>query len=66
VRRRIRPRRRPAGFGGGAARRRRVHITVSIGAAQRNDRQAKPDDVVRAADEALYKAKGAGRNRVRT
>ena len=66
VRKRIRPRRRPTGSGGGARRRTRVRITVSIGVAQRNDRQAKPDEVVRAADEALYKAKGAGRNRVRT
>jgi len=49
---------------GGA--RRAVVVTVSIGVAERDDRNAKPDQVIRAADKALYRAKDAGRNQVRT
>jgi diguanylate cyclase (GGDEF)-like protein len=41
-----------------------ITITVSIGLAERNDRNASPDQVVQAADKALYRAKEAGRNRV--
>ena len=65
VRRRIRPRGRPSGGRGGGRRRTRVRITVSIGVAQKDEKQKTPEQVVQAADEALYKAKGAGRNRVR-
>lgn len=43
----------------------RLSITVSIGAAQRQDHYDKPDDVIRRADEALYRAKESGRNRVK-
>ncbi|NQU41591.1 MAG: GGDEF domain-containing protein [Lentisphaerae bacterium] len=43
---------------------RRTHITVSAGAAERNNHNSGPDDVLRAADKALYKAKETGRNRV--
>jgi diguanylate cyclase (GGDEF)-like protein len=46
--------------------RRAVVVTVSIGVAERDDRNAKPDQVIRAADKALYRAKDAGRNQVRT
>ncbi|HWC74513.1 MAG TPA: GGDEF domain-containing protein [Gemmatimonadales bacterium] len=43
-----------------------ITITVSIGVAERNHRHANPDQVVLAADKALYRAKEAGRNRVST
>ncbi|MEO8164334.1 MAG: GGDEF domain-containing protein, partial [Betaproteobacteria bacterium] len=43
-----------------------LSVTVSIGAAQRGEFLGSPDAVIRAADEALYRAKGAGRNRVNT
>ncbi|MEO8040535.1 MAG: GGDEF domain-containing protein [Betaproteobacteria bacterium] len=41
-----------------------VSVTVSIGVAERDDRNALPDAVLRAADAALYRAKQKGRNRV--
>ena len=43
-----------------------LSVTVSIGAAQRTEFLHTTDAVIRAADEALYRAKGAGRNRVST
>jgi GGDEF domain-containing protein len=45
--------------------RRRISVTVSIGVAAA-DGDRSPDDVVRDADQALYRAKQAGRNRVST
>ena len=42
-----------------------LSVTVSIGVAQRDDTLAKPALVIHAADEALYRAKNAGRNRIR-
>jgi diguanylate cyclase (GGDEF)-like protein len=41
-----------------------LSVTVSIGAADRNDTLIGPSLVIRAADEALYRAKHAGRNRL--
>ena len=41
-----------------------VGITVSIGVAERTDRRPAPEQVLKAADKALYRAKEAGRNRV--
>ena len=43
-----------------------LSVTVSIGVAQRTEFFHTTDAVIRAADEALYRAKGAGRNRVST
>jgi diguanylate cyclase (GGDEF)-like protein len=43
--------------------RRRLSITVSIGVAEPDEIGADPDDVIRAADQALYRAKRTGRNR---
>ncbi|MHC5351352.1 GGDEF domain-containing protein [Metapseudomonas furukawaii] len=41
-----------------------VSVTISIGAAERDALQRTPDEVIKAADQALYSAKSAGRNRV--
>lgn len=41
-----------------------VAVTVSIGVAQRQATQPDPEDVLKAADKALYEAKNAGRNKV--
>lgn len=43
----------------------RVAVTVSIGAASRNDARSAPSEVITFADRALYRAKKAGRNRVK-
>ena len=43
----------------------KVKITVSIGVAERDENLSEPDDVLKAADEALLRAKKAGRDRVR-
>ena len=44
----------------------RVPVTISIGVAEQNERHAKWDQVVKAADRALYRAKEGGRNQVQT
>ena len=46
--------------------RRRIAVTVSIGVAGTDGGVTTPDEIVRAADEALYRAKQGGRNQVRT
>jgi len=46
--------------------RRRIAVTVSIGAAAAGGEGSPADDVVRAADEALYRAKQGGRNQLCT
>ncbi|MGH7700190.1 MAG: diguanylate cyclase [Gemmatimonadales bacterium] len=66
IRRRLRPRRKPAGLRDTTSTRQRIAVTVSIGAAEPDGRKKTPDQVVRAADQALYQAKEAGRNRVRS
>jgi diguanylate cyclase (GGDEF)-like protein len=43
----------------------RVKITVSIGVAERGENLTEPDDVLKAADQALLRAKKAGRDQVR-
>ena len=42
----------------------KVSVTVSIGVSDHQSVPGKPEDVLKAADEALYKAKKAGRNQV--
>jgi diguanylate cyclase (GGDEF)-like protein len=63
MRRRFRPRAKPSAPKGRKTRE-AITITVSIGVAERNHRHSSPDQVVQAADKALYRAKEAGRNRV--
>jgi diguanylate cyclase (GGDEF)-like protein len=42
----------------------RLSVTVSIGVAESGTRYRRPEQVIRAADQALYRAKHKGRNRV--
>ncbi|PYP47676.1 MAG: GGDEF domain-containing protein [Gemmatimonadetes bacterium] len=42
----------------------RVPVTISVGVADKNERHTKWDQVVKAADRALYRAKEGGRNQV--
>jgi diguanylate cyclase (GGDEF)-like protein len=60
-----RPRARPDSPPVGGPRR-RLAVTVSIGVASTDGTSGKPEAVVQAADEALYRAKQGGRNRVQT
>jgi len=39
-----------------------LHVTVSMGVAEKNDKNKKSDEVLTAADKALYRAKKKGRN----
>lgn len=41
-----------------------VSVTISIGVAERKDQRQQPEDVLKEADKALYKAKNSGRNQV--
>ncbi len=66
MRRRFRPRVPKPKADKGRKSRQAIMITVSIGVAERNHRNTSPDQVVQAADKALYRAKEAGRNRVST
>ena len=55
---------RPIGNGGRPGKPKAVKVTVSIGVAERSNSRGTAKEVITAADKALYKAKGAGRNRV--
>ena len=46
----------------GASAATQVSVTISIGVAERQLEQRNPEEVLKAADQALYAAKGAGRN----
>ena len=43
---------------------RQVHVTISIGFAEAVDDRLLPEDVIKQADQALYRAKEKGRNRI--
>lgn len=43
-----------------------VSMTISIGVAERNEQASQPEEVLKAADAALYQAKEGGRNCIRT
>lgn len=66
VRGRVRPKKKPKTPAPGKAPRNRVPVTISIGVAERDGQNAKPHDVIKAADQALYRAKKGGRNKVCT
>lgn len=61
-----RPRRKPKARRRSVDAQAHVAVTVSIGAAETERRSTRSEDVLRAADRALYRAKAAGRNRVET
>ena len=42
----------------------KLSVTVSIGVAERSKKNSTDEEVVKAADQALYRAKKKGRNRV--
>lgn len=59
-----RPRQKPEAPAPHRPPRREAAVTVSIGVAEATDRQVEPAQVIAAADQALYRAKRGGRNRV--
>ncbi|MCP4663436.1 MAG: GGDEF domain-containing protein [bacterium] len=59
-----RPRRRPKSGRGREGAGKSLKVTVSIGLAERSGRRRRPEEVIKAADKALYRSKKAGRNRV--
>lgn len=66
LRGRRRPRKKPGTPTPSRTPRREVSVTISIGAAERDARHAESAQVIKAADQALYRAKEEGRNRVRS
>lgn len=59
-----RPKKKPEKITGSSKGRGKINITVSIGVAQKTESLKTPLEVVKKADEALYRAKTGGRNRV--
>ncbi|NIP55687.1 MAG: diguanylate cyclase, partial [Phycisphaerae bacterium] len=62
VRSKKRPRKKPDSKKNVASGKARLQVTVSIGVASRNDTKTTPENLIKAADKALYKAKKGGRN----
>ena len=65
IRGKRRPRKKPS-LPLPAGNRKKVSVTVSIGVAEPDGRHGTPDQVIKAADAALYRAKRSGRNRLCT
>ncbi len=61
-----RPRKKPEKPKKSKTPQRKVKVTISIGVAERNEKQSSPQQVIKAADKALYRAKKKGRNRIST
>jgi len=59
-----RPTQKPKESKSDGAQRQTASVTVSIGVAEAKDRNTDPEQVIKAADEALYRAKNTGRNMV--
>jgi len=60
----LRPRKKPTSTRKRKRPTKRVHLTLSVGVATKNDHLSSVQDVINAADKALYRAKKQGRNRV--
>jgi len=60
-----RPRKKPDKPKAAAAKSGNIRVAVSIGVARRNSKLSTPQEVLDAADKALYQAKKAGRNRTK-
>lgn len=66
VRGRKRPKQKPESTSKKKTNKAMLHVTVSIGVATRDDKNTTPEQLLKAADQALYKAKKGGRNQVCT
>ena len=64
LRDRGRPLKKPDTPAADSSSRKELSVTISIGVAERDERKAKPDQVVKAAERALFRAKSRGRNQV--
>lgn len=66
VRGKKRPKKKPESPNKKTTGTKRLQVTVSIGVASRDDKNSTPEELIKAADQALYKAKKGGRNQVCT
>lgn len=57
-----RPKNKPKNGRGKSGTGKQLFVAISIGAAEKNERNRLPDEVIKAADNALYRAKKKGRN----
>lgn len=64
IRQKMRPVKKPKKSKANAKTRQSLRVTISIGLAEKSGTRRLPQDVMKAADQALYRAKKAGRNRV--